>query len=120
MKDLKKQTWDYVARKPRHMAGEQGDLEIGIYQDDIPLDVGELLDCSRQGMRFRLSDALPTGQSITVRFRSIAEQIDWSSIARVRWCQPTAVGWEAGCEFEEDLSWEALGQLLLGGFLSTD
>jgi hypothetical protein len=60
------------------------------------------------------------GSALIVHFSAPSENIDWATPAILRWCQANATGWECGCEFEEELPWEQLGQLLLGGYLSME
>jgi hypothetical protein len=111
--------WEYVPRKPRHEAADTCGLELRV-ETDRKFVNADMLDCSRQGTRLQLSESVPIGEEVTLHFSAPSEMIDWSTMAKIRWCCANATGWECGCEFPTELAWEHLGQLLLGGFLSTD
>jgi len=119
-RETRKQHWEYTARKPRHEAAETSGLELRLEDNGQVVGFGELLDCSRTGMRFQASDSVAAGSALIVHFSAPSENIDWATPAILRWCQANATGWECGCEFEEELPWEQLGQLLLGGYLSME
>lgn len=118
-RQISKQHWDFIARKPRHEAGDTSGFELTFLVDDRQISA-ELMDCSRNGMRVVTSGSMPNGTELIVVAKAELGAIDWSIPAFVRWSHPAANGWECGVRFVNELEWERLGELLLCGILSID
>jgi hypothetical protein len=81
----------------------------------------KLVDLSRQGVQLRLASPRKPGENLNIRIQCEESRLDATLRGTVRW-QKTAGGerWAVGCIFEEELSYELMGELFLSGILQMD
>lgn len=112
----------FVVRRPRHEAipGHGCSLTLEWIASARPLDV-ELVDLSRQGLKLHLDAKLPVDARLKLKIVQPANQFTLNVPVTVRWSRQDESGrWSAGCLFDQELSWEAMGELFLNGILCTD
>jgi hypothetical protein len=81
---------------------------------------GQLVDCSRAVVQFRVTDSLADGERVVVRLRHEASGLQLDMAGTVDWQRPEPSGERlVGCRFAEELDWETLGELFLCGILDT-
>jgi hypothetical protein len=109
----------FAARPPRHeVVADDPALEMLIETDTETLPV-RLLNLSRQGTRFRAAAILHIGESVVLRLTS-GDDLDQRVAANIRWRGDESDGQATyGCEFDQNISWETLGELLLRGVLAS-
>ncbi len=109
-------------RRPRYPASAKEPVGIAVRRaaGKTPLDIdAELENISRGGFQLRTAIALDLGEAVTLRLRLPETAVDWQATAAVRWQQAHGKTWVLGCECEEPVDWEVLGQLFLGEALAT-
>jgi len=121
---MDKQTEDYVARPPRHQAGDVATLRVEVERAPgrDPGSVGvELLDLSRTGVRLRSPVPLAEAEVVTVRLHDGPSRARLTRSGTVRWARPDRGDtWSIGCQFFESVDWETLGELFLAEILSQE
>lgn len=113
----------HAARRPRYAVVTPGILvEVQSAADSSTGPVqAELRDLSRNGFQVKLPVPAETRAPLSLRLRIEGSGIDVTLRGIVRWQRPTEDGaWLAGCEADCPIDWETLGDLFLGGILSTD
>lgn len=119
---MDKPTEAYVARRPRHRAGDVAPLRVEVERapGSVPGSVDvELVDLSRTGARLRSPVPLAEAEAITVRLHDQPSQPRLTRSGTVRWTRPDRGGtWSIGCQFSQPVDWETLGELFLGEILS--
>ena len=113
-----------IVRHPRHPVQESGTIAITIQRaKPTPNAVGvpEILDFSRGGCRLRWSERLQKSEPITFCIADTANGMTLELPATVRWCREVdGEQFESGCQFDQEIDYEQLGELFLAGFLSTE
>ena len=110
----------FAPRMPRHDAVDSRPPPVEVrcvYRGRSHL--AQLLNFSRSGLQLRVPLELSVDQKITLKITD-SEELDLSLSATVRWCsgqEPAA--WNIGCQFDDAVDWESLGELFLRGVLST-
>ncbi|NIL96313.1 MAG: hypothetical protein GTO26_02960 [Planctomycetales bacterium] len=112
---------DYFLRDPRYLIedGQQTLVETG--RDG---DAGEsvwpslLVDFSRKGMQILSPRPLQIGEKISGVLRATDGQLEVKLYGTVQW-QRGAEGQQfaIGCQFDEEVDWEVMGELFLSGIL---
>ncbi len=113
---------DFTPRLPRHAVVDSAALEVQVvaHGEPGPTTV-QLVDFSRQGMRFATTGhSWNEGESVEVRFHlNGAAPQRWTFHGRIRWLQEEdQPAHTYGCDFDETVTWEQLGELLLSGVLA--
>ena len=113
----------HSARLPRHAATPPSFAGILVTRASgcRPNSVWvELVDFSRTGARFRSTVRLAESEAIAVRLEDRQGTVWLTCSAVVRWARPDRAGtWSVGCQLDEPLDLETLGELFLSGVLST-
>ena len=114
----------FVVRNPRHLiaTGSESSVEIhraaGRDPENVP---GMLVDFSRSGLQVQIDARFDEGEEVTVRLHRPDSEFELLMSGKVRWQRTTSNGSHSvGCEFDEEVSWESLGELFLNGILSMD
>ncbi len=114
----------FVVRNPRHViaAGTDSSIEIrraaGRDPEIVP---GQLVDFSRSGLQVQIDAEVDDDEAVTVRLHDPDSQFELLLSGTIRWQRPAGDGlYSVGCEFDEEVPWELLGELFLNGILSMD
>lgn len=113
----------YAARRPRYTAVGPGiPVEVQPTADGSTGPVqGELRDLSRNGFQVKLPVPAAIHTPLELRLRIEGSGNDLTLPGTVRWQRPTGDdAWLVGCEADCPVDWETMGNLFLGGVLSTD
>jgi hypothetical protein len=112
--------WAFVGRKPRHPTVVGQAVEAWLERAAGRL-AAELADFSRHGAGLLTAVPLDIGERVTVRIRHAESRLDLSRAGTVRWQREQREGcWLVGCEFEEPVSLELLGELFLSEILDAN
>ena len=113
-----------IVRHPRHVANEEGGLTVclarslGYMPDDAPPTI---LDFSRGGCQLLSPVELREEEAVSIKLLDPASGLSLELPAVVRWSRPRADGlYACGCQFDQQVEFELLGELFLSGFLSTE
>lgn len=109
-----------MARRPRHQS-TGGELAVALvrHAGRSPAALAaSLVDFSRQGARLTVACQLDPAEPVVVRFQSGGIGLDLDLAGAVRWQTYQAEHWLVGCQFDEEVSMETLGELFLRGILS--
>jgi hypothetical protein len=112
----------FIVRRPRHevLPGTTCRITVDWIGSDRAWDV-DLTDVSRQGLKLLIDTKLPEDSAIHLCLEQPANQFSITLACTVRWCRLQDDGrWGAGCIFDQELSWELMGELFLNGILSAD
>lgn len=124
---MSSEIWNFVGRKPRHHVADASQASVRLERAGDESDggiVAELIDFARNGARLRIIAApglpLPAkGEAVVLRLRTLKPGVDIRLPGAVRWQQAEGPGqWLVGCEFQEEVSLETLGELFLNEILS--
>ena len=115
----------FVARGPRFDCDDAATVELTVTRqgdDGIARGItGELVNFSRQGIRFHLKEALELGESPVIRLQASDSVFAVEIPGLVKWVTPDEhLGWLVGCQFESEVPWETLGELFIHEVLSQD
>lgn len=111
----------FVARNPRHNRGDQHRLQLTVTKDAEQKHLeAELVDVSRNGICF-LTDHPFFSRHDHVHLKLVDPQSDFRMEVNceIRWQRIEGEQFSIGCQFDEELSWETLGEMFLNGILST-
>jgi hypothetical protein len=112
--------WNFVGRKPRHPTVEGQSVEAWLERSEGRL-AAELADFSRHGAGLLTGAPVDGGERVTIRIRHAESGLDLSRAGTVRWQREQREGrWLVGCEFEEPVSLEVLGELFLSQVLDAN
>ncbi len=114
--------WNASVRDPRHLATEGSVVEVAAAGQANAREPGvnaELINLSRQGMQIRISKEFVEGEWIETRFGRQDATARFAQRGRVLWVRPDDGQWLAGCQFETELDWEAMGELFANNLLET-
>jgi hypothetical protein len=113
-----------VARQPRHAASGEAAPRVRIQRpqaDEGTSCDASLLNFSRGGCRVRCRENFREGEAVLVRLGDPARGLELSLPGTIRWCRDEdEKGFAAGCQFDDEVNYEQLGELFLAGFLATD
>ena len=111
----------YAARKPRYdSASGKARVQVEQILDGRPrLIDAELQNLSRSGYQVKTAVAIDPQEPITLRVCVDGSPTPLTLPGRVRWQLPVPDGaWLTGCQTDQLLSWETLGELFLSGVLA--
>ena len=116
---------DLNVRSPRHEALPAADVWIEIERplyDGLMVKGCELTNLSRSGCQLRATEPLRPSERVLVRLALKPHKPLFEVSAVVRWqSHDEALGaWVLGCRFDQELPWEAMGELFLENVLSVD
>lgn len=111
-----------IVRRPRHEALPDSGCSITLdwiaSSRRLEADLG---DVSRLGLRLILDSSLPEDARIRLRLEQPANRFSATLPVTVRWSRLGDDGrWAVGCVFDQELSWELMGELFLNGILCTE
>jgi hypothetical protein len=112
----------FIVRRPRHEALPNSTCRVIVEGtgSERAWDA-ELTDVSRQGLKLLLDANLPQDARVCLCLEQPANQFSVTLACTVRWSRLQDDGrWGAGCIFDQELSWELMGELFLHGILSAD
>ncbi|HVW35895.1 MAG TPA: PilZ domain-containing protein [Pirellulales bacterium] len=124
---MQPEPWNFVGRKPRHHVADASQASVRLdcngsdYGESPPT---ELIDFARNGAQLRISggaqSACPAaGEKVVLELRSQQAGLDIRLPGTIRWQHAEGPGqWLVGCEFDEEVSLETLGELFLNEILS--
>ena len=113
-------TNNFVVRRPRYKVIEGNTSRVWLENADSSFDA-RLVDFSRMGSQVELGVPLAVGEVFQLRIRVEASSLDIILPAVLRWQRPVGDGtWATGCEFQEEVAYEVVVELFLGGLLSTE
>jgi Tfp pilus assembly protein PilZ len=112
---------EYILRDPRYVIAEGQQTFVELRRDDDPAapPISSLLvDMSRKGMQILADVSLEIGEKITVFLREPSAELEVQLSGKVQWQRGTDdQQFVIGCQFDEDVNWETLGELFLSGIL---
>ena len=110
-----------AGRAPRHDARPRVPCEVRAElssRNPIVERPAKLVNLSRSGLQITLGEPLAREEVVTVRIRGAQGMVDVVLRGWVRWQRSLGPQcWSIGCELEQPLSYEALGELFLSGIL---
>ncbi len=119
--------WDYsqyVLRKPRHAAADESGHRVFITcvrDETTESQPADLLDLSRDGFCLRTAAPLTLGALVTVDLRQEVCGFAVTLQGEVRWQREQDDGtYLLGCQTEQPLDWETLGELFLSNVLTVE
>lgn len=115
--------WAQLPRRPRYEASGTQTLVVEIERSpDCQPSVAavELQDLSRSGFQLRLPVPLANEEHICLRLRIETSGFTLTLPATVRWSRAAEDAWKAGCQSDQPLEWESLGELFLSEVLLRD
>jgi hypothetical protein len=114
--------YEFVVRRPRHEAiSDSGCLVTVEWIGGSHVVSAELGDVSRQGLKLIVDGQFPEGVQIRLHLEQPSTHFHVTLPGTVRWSHLQDDGrWAAGCLFDQELSWELMGELFLNGILSAD
>ena len=81
----------------------------------------KLVNLSRSGLQITIGEPLAREELVTVHIRDAQGTVEVALKGWVRWQRSLGPqNWSIGCELEQPLSYEALGELFLSGILDMD
>lgn len=97
-------------------------MQLVIHRNESLGDIdAELLDVSRHGICLRVDQQLEIGERVVVNLHDPLDGFAVEFSATVRWRQPDGDALiTVGCEFDETMGWESIGELFLRGALQSD
>ena len=123
---MSSEIWNFVGRKPRHQVADGSQFSVCLNRiEGEPAESLEakLIDFARHGARLRVADrpnaAWPSNvEAVVLQLRSAKPGLDIRLPGRIRWQQAEGPGlWLIGCEFDQEVSLETLGELFLNEIL---
>jgi hypothetical protein len=126
---MQPEPWNFVGRKPRHHVADAGDVSVrldckGPIAADAESLPAELIDFARNGARLRIAGGpertCPApGEEVVLGLSSQKSGLNIRLPGAIRWQQAEGPGqWLIGCEFDEEVPLETLGELFLNEILS--
>jgi len=113
-----------IVRHPRHLVN---DIDHVLIEMECArpsaghVSYPDVIDFSRGGCRLRGDFSVEKHDALVVRITDTSNGLSLELPASVRWSRSAEGGArEAGCQFEEVIDYELLGELFLAGFLSTE
>jgi hypothetical protein len=114
----------YAVRNPRHKIapGIETAVEFLRAEEKQPRVVcGILTDFSRNGLKVNSATRLDDCEPVTARMFQLGGKFELLLDGSIRWQRDEEDGTFAiGCEFNEEVTWEVLGELFLNGVLAID
>lgn len=109
-----------TVRLPRHPILDESEYSLLVECKPQQLSA-QLIDLSRNGAQFCCDQEFDEGQPIALHLVVESSDLDVTLPGKVRWqhCEEDDL-YSIGCEFDEEIDWETLGELFLSGVLSTD
>jgi len=113
-----------IVRDPRHRAKDitKAWAEVLRRGGRLPKRLpAMLIDLSRKGIQLRVAMLLERGERITVRLLHLPLEEEYALDATVQWMR-LADGntYAVGCQFDDEIDFEILGELFLDGLLDTE
>ena len=114
----------YIVRQPRHTAADASSSRIWIeeleQENPQQRDV-VLLDFSRKGAKLELTSPITPGGQVLLHVQDDAANLNVRLKGTVRWQRRQAEGcWLLGCQFEQLVEYEVIGELFISGILATE
>jgi hypothetical protein len=112
----------FVVRRPRHVATNDSRNRFWIEDltSSLKHDV-QLVDFSRNGAKLELATPITPDSAVNLCLQSADKKLSVSLPGHVRWQRRLAEGhWLLGCLFENEVSYEVIGELFLSGVLEMD
>jgi hypothetical protein len=114
--------FDIRTRRPRHEAQPGAEYRLVVtVQTTGEKFAAQLADLSRQGLKAVTERELGSGETVEIQLE-LPENgglIQLSKEATVRWVKLQDDGhWALGLQFPQELPWEIMGELFLGGVLN--
>ena len=113
-----------IVRHPRHLVQGSDHLVIEVERAQPLADAAEqpdVMDFSRGGCRLRWSSQLNKNEPIVLRISDTSSGLALELPGTVRWSRDLEDGrTEAGCQFDQEVDYEYLGELFIAGFLSME
>jgi hypothetical protein len=124
---MQPEPWNFVGRTPRHHVADASQASVRLDRNDSGHGESpptELIDFARNGAQLRIaggpqSSCPAAGEKVVLELRSQKAGLDIRLPGTIRWQQAEGPGqWLVGCEFDEEVSLETLGELFLNEILS--
>jgi hypothetical protein len=113
---------DFVSRRPRHEAQVDVKCRLLLWlENEGDVWCAQLADLSRQGLRAITHREMPATETVRIQAELTDTLVQLAAAAKVRWVKLQEDGqWTCGLQFEQELSYEVMGELFLSGALSQD
>jgi hypothetical protein len=115
---------DFEARSPRHETTGTARLAVEVKcRSASPAEPREaqLIDLSRGGFQLLVPIQLVQHETISARIRDEKSGLQFDLSGHVRWQRQTTDGkWLVGCQADQELDWETMGELFLNEILVLD
>ena len=109
-------TTSLIPRSPRHRSDSSSPIHLQISGDVDSSYTTQLVDISRQGIQVASAEPLDEGSKVSIGINLQEGEWQVRQTGVVRWCRRDEDGkWRVGCLFDQKLSWELLGELILCG-----
>ena len=109
----------FVARRPRHEVQPDARCYVQLIAENEEYYEGQLVDLSRHGLKLITDGEIPVDGMVRVQAELPIGAVQVSPAATIRWSRLEDDGrWAAGLVFEQELSWEVMGEMFLNGILS--
>jgi hypothetical protein len=124
---MQPEPWNFVGRKPRHQVADASLLNVRLDRGGAcsPASLtAELIDFARNGAQLRIAGgpeltSLAKEEAVVLSLHSQKMEFDIRLPGKIRWQHAEGPGmWLVGCEFDEEVSLETLGELFLNEILS--
>ena len=110
-----------AGRAPRHDARPRVPCDVWAElssRHPIVERPAKLVNLSRSGLQITIGEPLAREELVTVHIRDTQGTVEVALKGWVRWQRSLGPqNWSIGCELEQPLSYEALGELFLSGIL---
>lgn len=94
-------------RKAARRKGKNLEVELKDPTGTRQTEIGWIMDRSMGGLRLLSDSSWPAGMELHVRVKSKADFMPWVEV-QVKHCEHTSNGWQLGCEFLHNPSWNLL------------
>jgi hypothetical protein len=113
--------WKQVPRRPRYQANAAETIRAEVDRSGGDAIEARLHNLSRTGFQLQVPVALMIGEAVRLQLHIEGRGLVLSLPSTVQWQRPAGDDtWLAGCQCEQPVDWESLGELFLNGILSQD